>query len=182
MLPDPFAIGSIRYPILTLSDQFAIRSICYPIHTLSAPYAIGSIRYLIHASIQSIRYLIHMLSVPYAIRSICYPIHTLSDPYAIRSIRYPIHTLSDPYAIWSIRYKMAEVPINLSRKTIEECHLRSKWYLYKFYIVLEKQKFLSHFEDFLSFFQFSKLIFPGKLRKWREKIFETISQAVDMLQ
>ena len=85
--------------------------------------------------------------------------------------------LSDPRVV-----NKAEVPINLSRKTIEEYHLRSKWYLYKFYIVLEKQNFLSHFEDFLSFFQFSKLIFPRILKKLHEKIFKAITQDVDMLQ
>ena len=60
---------------------------------------------------------------------------------------------------------MAEVPINLSRKTIEEYLLRSKRYLYKFYIVLEQMELFIQFEDFLSFFQFSKLIFPGKIEK-----------------
>ena len=70
----------------------------------------------------------------------------------------------------------------MSRKTIEEYLLRSKRYLYKFYIVLEKEVRIIQFEDFLSFFQFSKLIFPGKLRKWHEKIFETITQDVDMLE
>ena len=165
-LSDPYAIQSIRYPIYTVSDLYAIRSIRYPIHTLPDPYAIWSIRYLIHT-----------LSDPYAIQSIRYPIYMVSDPYAIWSIRYLIHTLSDPYVV-----NKAEVPINLSRKTIEEYHLRSKWYLYKFYIVLEKQNYFIQLEDFLSFFKISILIFPGKLRKWHEKIFETITQAVSMLQ
>ena len=132
-----------------LSDPYAIQSIRYPIHIISDQYAI-----------QSIWYLIHTLSDPYAIWSIRYLIHSLSYPYAILSIRYPIHMLSDPCVV-----NKAEVPINLSRKTIEEYLLRSKRYLYKFYIVLEKQKFYIQFEDFLSVFQFSKLIFPGKIEK-----------------
>ena len=101
-----------------------------------------------------------MLSDPYAIWSICYLIHTLSDPYAVWSIRYLIHI----YPILRLFYT-AEVPINLSRKTIEEYLLRSKRYLYKFYIVLEQMELFIQLEDFLSFFQFSKLIFPGKIEK-----------------
>jgi len=137
-LSDPYAISSIRYLIHTLSDLYAIRSITYLIHTLFDPFTIWSIHYLIH-TFWSIRYLIHMLSDPYAIWSICYLIHTLSDPYVL------IHTLSDPYAIWSIRYLIhtlsdpylsdpygcssAEVPINLSRKTIKDMFCEAKLFL-----------------------------------------------------
>ena len=109
-LSDPYAIWSIRYPIHTLSDPYANQ-----IHTLSDPYAI-----------QLIRYPIHMLSDPYAIWSICYPIHMISDPYAIQSIRYLIHTLSDPYISDPYGCSSAEVPINLSRKTIKDKFCEAK--------------------------------------------------------
>jgi len=132
-----FLMSSAKFGSNCVINPYTIRSIFYPIHMLSDPNAIWSIRYLIHTlsdlyAIQSICYLIHTLSDPYAIRSICYPIHTLSDPFAIWSIRYLIHTLIDPYAIQSIRYPIhtlyytAEVPINLSRKTIIG-NLRSKF-------------------------------------------------------
>ena len=125
-LSDPYVIWSICYLIHMLSDPYTIWSICYRIHTLSDPYAIRSIRYPIHLlsdpyAIWSIRYLIHTLSNPYPIQSIGYLIHTLSIPYAIWSIRYLIHTLSDPFVV-----NKAEVPINLSRKTIKEKFCEAK--------------------------------------------------------
>ena len=111
--------SSIKFSVV-LSHIQIVFLIMYPIHMLYNPYAIWSIYYLIH-----------MLSDSYSIRSIRYLIYTLSDPYAIQYLRYLIHTLSVPYAIWSIyirsiRYKMAEVPINLSRKTIKDKFCEAK--------------------------------------------------------
>ena len=157
MLSVQYAIQSIQYLIHTLSDSYVTQSIRYPFHMLSnqlrfiafiifnavfrCPQPKHSPHWLFYSSIKFsvvlshiqieflIMYPIHMLYNPYAIWFKGYPIHMLSDPYAIRSICYPIHTLSDPYISDPYGCSSAEVPINLSRKTIKDKFCEAKLFL-----------------------------------------------------